>query len=99
MDGSGYCQKHVGLKSTFEKIANPKRVTGRRLQALRARLFAREPLCRECTKRGLVTEAVIRDHIIPLEEGGLDVEDNTQALCKACSDAKTGREAARGRGR
>lgn len=41
--------------------------------------------------------AVIRDHVVPLAEGGPDVRENTQPLCQACSDAKTAREAKRGR--
>jgi 5-methylcytosine-specific restriction protein A len=34
----------------------------------------------------------VRDHIVPLWAGGLDVETNTQALCDACHDAKTAAE-------
>ena len=98
-DGSGYCVKHSHLKSNFSNRANPKRITGRKLQELRAQLFRREPLCRECNKHGLITIATIRDHIIPLAEGGQDVDENIQPLCKTCSDAKTGKESARGRGR
>jgi 5-methylcytosine-specific restriction endonuclease McrA len=71
---------------------------GRKLQLQRAALFAREPLCRECIKYGRISEAVIRDHIVPLAEGGSDDDDNIQPLCRACSDAKTATESARGRG-
>ncbi|AGH48756.1 HNH endonuclease [Sphingomonas sp. MM-1] len=46
-----------------------------------------------------MTEAVIVDHTLSLAEGGEDVPDNRQSLCKACSDAKTAQEAARGRRR
>lgn len=74
------------------------RIRGRKLQRLRQQLFAGEPLCRECAKYGRVTEATIRDHIISLAEGGTDAADNIQPLCRACSDAKTNREAVRGRG-
>ena len=41
----------------------------------------------------------IRDHIVPLMEGGTDVPENIQPLCQACSDRKTQAEAQRGRGR
>ena len=40
--------------------------------------------------------ATIRDHIVPLAEGGRDTDDNTQALCEACSDTKTAAESQRG---
>jgi hypothetical protein len=63
---------------------------------MRAELFQREPLCRECKVHGRLSEAVIRDHIKPLAEGGQDVDANVQPLCQACSDAKTATESARG---
>lgn len=95
-DGSERCGAHK--REVWKKYADaPKRVTGRRLQAQRAALFAREPLCRECARQGLTTLATIRDHIAPLAEGGLDVDANVQPLCQPCSDAKTATESARGR--
>jgi 5-methylcytosine-specific restriction endonuclease McrA len=50
-----------------------------------------------CLAKGIYTASTIRDHVINLAEGGQDTEDNVQALCQACSDAKTQREAERGR--
>jgi len=41
-------------------------------------------------------KAVIRDHIIPIGEGGTEDDSNIQPLCQSCSDAKTQRESARG---
>lgn len=73
-----------------------RRITGRALQAMRARLFKREPLCRACRKQGRVTLATIRDHVVPLAEGGVDDETNEQPLCQVCSDEKTSEEAKRG---
>ena len=58
---------------------------------LRDVLFAKEPLCRTCG-----AAATIRDHIIPIAEGGTDDSSNIQALCKDCSDAKTHQESKRG---
>ena len=40
--------------------------------------------------------ATIRDHVIPLAEGGLEQEDNIQALCRPCHQAKTEQEQKRG---
>lgn len=77
---------------------NVHRMRGRALQRARAALFAREPLCRICRAAGRVSAAVIRDHIVPLAEGGQDADYNVQPLCQTCSDAKTQRESARGRG-
>ena len=73
-----------------------KRTTGRKLQAQRAALFGREPLCRECAKHGFTTRAVKRDHIVPLTEGGTDSDDNIQPLCDPCHDIKSEHERQRG---
>ena len=76
---------------------SPSRIRGRRLQRERATLFSNEPFCRACKAAGRTMLAVIRDHIIPLTEGGLDVTENTQPLCQECSDIKTRAESMRGR--
>ncbi len=76
-----------------------KRITGRKLQAMRAALFTRDPLCAECKRFGRVTLATLRDHITPLAEGGQDSDDNVQGLCHACHEGKTLAEALRGRNR
>ena len=64
---------------------------------MRQELFVKQPLCVLCEQQGRVTLATIRDHIIPLAEGGADNYVNSQALCQGCSDAKTRQEAQRGR--
>jgi 5-methylcytosine-specific restriction protein A len=63
---------------------------------MRSELFARDPLCAECTRQGRVTLATQRDHIKALAEGGADDASNVQGLCTTCHDAKTKEEAARG---
>ncbi|WP_235579323.1 HNH endonuclease [Pseudorhodoferax sp. Leaf274] len=75
------------------------RTTGRKLQRMRAELFARCPLCVECERLGRVTEATQRDHIKPLAEGGADDDSNVQALCDDCHEAKSRTESTRGRWR
>jgi len=67
------------------------------LQRMRERLFTKQPLCVLCRRNGRYVLATIRDHIIPLFEGGRDDERNEQGLCQSCSDAKTAEEAKRGR--
>lgn len=73
----------------------PQRIRGRKLQLLRRYLYIKEPFCRLC-QRPLLLATMIRDHIIPLAEGGPDTVENSQPLCRECSDAKTQQEAARG---
>lgn len=95
-DGTQRCSAHKRPK--WERRAAYKREAGRPLQRKRAALFAREPLCRACSRAGRVTVATIRDHIKPLAEGGTDTPDNEQPLCDDCHREKTLAEALRGRG-
>ena len=63
---------------------------------MRADLFRRQPLCEPCHEAGRVTLATIRDHRIPLAEGGADDVTNEQAICDDCHSIKTKAESARG---
>lgn len=97
-DGSSRCDQHKREKWAKKPTAT-KRVTGRKLQAMRERLFKADPLCAECRRNDRVTLATQRDHIKPLAEGGTDDDDNVQGLCMDCHDAKSKAESQRGFGR
>lgn len=88
-DRSGRCEQHP--KTAWERHAGNEvtRKRGTTLIRLRRQLFARDPLCAMCKAAGRVTLAVIRDHIVPLTEGGQDVESNVQGLCVECHDQKS----------
>jgi 5-methylcytosine-specific restriction protein A len=88
------CQVH--RRTAWRSSTTPPRMRGARLQRARRHLFDRDPLCVLCLALGRYTPATIRDHIVPLAEGGVDDDSNVQALCQACSDTKTQAEAARG---
>ena len=68
--------------------------TSARWIALRCRLLALNPMCCECERVGLVTPAVLVDHIREIKDDG-DIwnEDNLQCLCNACHNRKTARAA------
>jgi 5-methylcytosine-specific restriction enzyme A len=95
-DGTGRCERHK-VQAWARRVDVPKRVTGRRLQRMRANLFRRQPLCEVCLGKGVTTPATIRDHRIPLAEGGADDETNEQAICEPCHAEKSAAEALRGR--
>lgn len=97
-DGTGRCARHP-REAWAKKPTATKRITGRKLQAMRASLFQRNPLCVECQRLGKVTLATQRDHVIPLAEGGRDDCSNEQGLCEPCHEAKSLAEALRGRRR
>ena len=96
-DGSARCEQHK-LQAWARREAT-KRITGRKLQRMRSELFKRQPLCEVCERAGRVTLASIRDHRIPLAEGGPDDASNEQAICQPCHEAKSLAEAVRGRRR
>ena len=70
-------------------IAKTKRIRGRRLQRIRARLLRGQPLCVHCLEVGIVKGAIQIDHRIPLFQGGEDTDENRQNLCDECHKAKT----------
>jgi 5-methylcytosine-specific restriction protein A len=87
-DGTSRCQAHKRPEWN-KKPEAPKRMTGRKLQAARAALFKRNPLCVMCQAKGVITLAMYRDHTLSLGEGGEDIEANTQGLCGPCHDEKS----------
>src|SRR3954463_15474730 len=91
----GPCPTHA--RPAWYHSTPVQRIRGRRLQRLRARLFDTQPLCVACQAEGRTTIATIRDHVLTLEAGGTDTEDNVQPLCAEHHDLKTQRESARGR--
>lgn len=72
--------------------SNAGRMRGRRLQALRKRWFAANPLCCLCEQRGVTTLATELDHKLALFLGGRDVDENRWGLCAQCHRDKTDRE-------
>lgn len=90
------CVKHPAPAGAWGASATKRTVVGRHLTNARRALFKEQPICVECERKGFVRLATIRDHIIPVAEGGSDTPDNTQALCKVCHDSKSKAEAARG---
>lgn len=68
------------------------RMTGRRLQSRRLRVWTNDPACAQC---GRVTEyptGFELDHKVPLHQGGADTDENCQVLCsgpEGCHARKT----------
>ena len=99
----GRCDTHGGNPAhrwDTDRRPDVKRLSGRANQARRMRLFAQEPFCRTCAKKGLATVATIADHVVPLAEGATeDAYDltNMEPLCADCHQVKTQQESARGR--
>lgn len=93
-----YCDAHTpkwkGRTASSRARRDPKQ---------RARILARDPVCRcrgckRCTPAGCTRPSTIDDHILNVARGGTDDDTNRQGLCAPCSDAKTQNEARIGRG-
>lgn len=70
--------------------SNTIRIRGRKGAELRKRrLQADDYMCRLCKEQGILRPATEVDHIKSLASGGLEVDDNCQALCGPHHAAKT----------
>lgn len=57
------------------------RMTGRRLQNRRLKVWASNPRCAACGALTAFPHGFELDHIVPLFQGGQDTEANCQVLC------------------
>lgn len=54
-------------------------------ESLRNAIFEKDGFkCKECS----ATEDLTIDHIVPLQRGGMTIEDNLQTLCRKCNSEK-----------
>lgn len=82
--------RQVATTSTRER-----RMTGRRLQDRRWRMWQKDPHCAVCRRVVEYPHGFELDHIVPLVSGGADEESNCQVLCcgpDGCHLIKTGRD-------
>ncbi|MDR8396986.1 HNH endonuclease [Paraburkholderia sp. USG1] len=65
------------------------RTRGRKWMKIRARILDRDPVCVRCLEQDRTSLSVIVDHVVPLDHGGTDADDNLRGLCLDCHDAVT----------
>lgn len=74
------------------------RMTGRKLQERRLRIWSADPHCAHCGELTVYPYGFELDHKLSLNDGGADTDENTQVLCVSrdahgrkagCHDAKT----------
>jgi 5-methylcytosine-specific restriction protein A len=52
----------------------------------------KHPLCVKCQEKGIITQAQLVDHIVPIRKGGNPFDtSNCQSLCHPCHNSKSGR--------
>jgi len=92
--GHFYCKEHRKKNTRqYEKDRGSSTQRGYNSRWRKARIIylKEHPLCVECLKENIITEATVVDHIIP-HRGDMVLfwnELNWQAKCKSCHDRKT----------
>jgi 5-methylcytosine-specific restriction protein A len=101
--GTSYCAKHAVVKQeSYERDHRDRKkhkMYGGKWRKERAAYLREHPLCVECLKEGIYTEATEVDHIVP-HDGNDKLfwrRSNWQPLCKGHHSAKTRRENAKRR--
>lgn len=88
----------AGSRLAAAPAPSAKRMTGRKLQDRRLRVWSAGPHCAHCGTLTLYPHGFELDHKVSLFDGGEDTEANTQVLCVfrdahgrklGCHDAKT----------
>jgi 5-methylcytosine-specific restriction enzyme A len=81
LDAPGYCDMHrkAVFKEQKQRVTEDYKERNRFYQRkawkdFRAAHLQQEPLCRKCRVIGKLTEAVIVDHIIPIANGGAELD-------------------------
>src|SRR5690554_3072795 len=62
-------------------VTREQRMTGRKLQNRRLRLWTKNPYCASCGCLTIYPQGFELDHKVPLFLGGLDSDENCQVLC------------------
>ncbi len=71
---------------------NDGRLRGRRLQATRLRIWAKDPHCAMCRKLVAYPSGFELDHKQALFKEGSNDDDNMQVLCHPCHAEKTAKD-------
>ena len=91
-NGRRFCEQHQAQDDSAynrRRGSAAKRGYDRKWRKTRARIIARDPICRA---PGCIHPSTDVDHIVPKALGGSDDDDNLQGLCKTCHSRKTARE-------
>lgn len=93
-----YCSAHRPLSSWAHEKSTTQRGYGHAWRQLRRQILVRDRhLCQSCLRAQRTSVASDVDHVRPRSQGGTDEPANLEAICKACHQAKSSREGAKGR--
>ncbi len=81
--------KPAGRRLAVVPTPGERRITGRRLQERRLRIWAADPACRDCNVLTRYPDGFELDHELALVNGGEDTDENSCVRCPECHAAKT----------
>ena len=87
--------KYKSIDTSIGTSASTKRIRGGKHTRIRQRILKRDDyMCQYCERVARDSKAsnLEIDHIVPLESGGQETDDNRQVLCIVCHRKKTARE-------
>ena len=76
-----------------KSVSQTTRIRGSALQKIRREKLLKNPACEICAKQGIVTPAVVVDHIMPIWAGGAESDANRCSICHSCHSKKSALEA------
>ena len=86
---SRYCAKHTTMANRERREAEGKSHYDRRWRKIRALYLSKHPLCHDCEEAGRLIPATEVHHILPIQDGGKDNDENLMGLCKSCHSRRT----------
>jgi len=81
--------KPAGQRLAWVPTPGGQRLTGRRLQARRLRIWTANPACKDCNVLTRYPDGFELDHDVALVNGGEDTDANCCVRCIECHAAKT----------
>lgn len=81
--------KPAGSRLALAPTPSERRITGRRLQVRRLRIWSADPTCRDCSAVTRYPDGFELDHEVALTNGGEDTDENCRVRCIECHRAKT----------
>jgi len=86
-DGT-YCEEHKKSEreryDKYERAWDYGKKYGSKWKKIRARYVKAHPLCERCLAEGRITPVEEVHHILPVNRGGTNDENNLMSLCRSC---------------
>jgi len=83
-----YCAQHKTIAgreyNKYNRSPDHNKIYGHRWRVIRQLYVSKHPLCEECLKSGRLVPVDEVHHIVPVDKGGTNADDNLMSLCRSC---------------